>query len=279
MPRAKARDLEAKLGEGRVGLLDDLVDDVHVGAVVEPLAGQGPVLVDQVLAGRLHGRDRALLGGRQVDQLPRTAPRLARDIEVVAQQQQERLAADEVPGAPDGVAVPVGLGLDGEPQPALELDQPPGLLLGPVDPPEGRPEVLGIVAEMPAIIGLVPRCADDADLLDPALHRLFGDDLEDRLGQAVAVDQRQHGLLHRVGGRILPRSPPRRRDDRLGDLHACAAPRDPRALARDLAAPAQTQPTTPTAPRDNPVAVLDTAPPSGYDIPCHHPHWGCSSIG
>ena len=34
--------------------------------------------------------------------------------------------------------------------------------------------------------------------------RLLGDDLEDRLGQAVAVDQGEHRLLHRVEGRILP---------------------------------------------------------------------------
>ena len=52
---------------------------------------------------------------------------------MVAQQQQERLIADELPGAPDGVAVPFGLGLHGEVEPALQLGEPSGLLLGPGD--------------------------------------------------------------------------------------------------------------------------------------------------
>ena len=70
MPRAEAGDLQPQLGQGRVRLLDDLVDDVDVGPVGQPLAGEGAVLVDQVLAGRLHGRDRALLGRGEVEQLP-----------------------------------------------------------------------------------------------------------------------------------------------------------------------------------------------------------------
>ena len=156
-------------------------------------------------------------------QLPGAPPRLGRDVEVVAQQQQERLAADELAGAPDRVAVAVGLGLDGEPEPLLQVDEPPGLLLGPVDPLERRAEVRGVVAEVAAIDRLVARGADDADLLDPALERLLGDDLEDRLGQPVAIDQRQHRLLHRVGRRILPGPPARRRDDRLGDLHVASS--------------------------------------------------------
>ena len=49
-----------------------------------------------------------------------------------------------------------------------------------------------------AIDGLVARAHDDADLFDPALDGLLGDDLEHRLGQPVAIDERQHGLLHRV---------------------------------------------------------------------------------
>ena len=175
--------------------------------------------MDQVLAGRLDGRDGALLGRGQVDQLPGAAAGFGREVEVVAQQEQERLAGHELAGAPDRVAVALGLGLDGESEPLLEVDEPPGLLLGPVDPLERRPQVGRVVAEMIAIDGLVAGRADDADLLDPALERLLGDDLEDRLGQAVAIDERQHGLLHRVRGRILPRPAARRRDDRLGNLH------------------------------------------------------------
>ena len=73
---------------------------------------------------------------------------------------------------------------------------------------------------MAAIDGLVARRGDDADLLDPAFEGLLGDDLEDGLGQAVAIDQGQHGLLHGVGRRILPGPAAGRRDHRLGNLHA-----------------------------------------------------------
>ncbi len=106
---------------------------VDLGMLVEPTAGERPVLVDQVLAGRLHGGDRAALGRGQVDQLAGASPRFRGDVDVIAQQQQERLVADERPGTPDGVAVALGLGLDGESQPLLEVDEPAGLLLGPFD--------------------------------------------------------------------------------------------------------------------------------------------------
>ena len=235
MARAQAGDLEPQLGQRRVRLLDDLVDRVDVGPLGEPPAGERAVLVDQVLAGRLDGRDGAVLGGGQVDHLPGAPPGLGGEIEVIAQQQQERIAGHELAGAPDRVAVALGLGLDREPQALLQVDEPPGLLLGPVDALEGRPQVRGIVAEMIAIDGLVARRADDADLLDPALERLLGDDLEHGLGQAVAVDERQHRLLHRVGRRILPRPPARRRDDRLGDLHVAS----PLLLIRDADARAR----------------------------------------
>ena len=169
-----------------------------------------------MLAGRLDRGDRAVLGRGQVDHLPGAPAGLGREIEVVAQQEQERVAGHELAGAPDRVAVALGLGLDREPEPLLEVDQPAGLFLGPVDALERRPQVGGIVAEMTAVDRLIARRADDADLLDAALDRLLGDDLEDRLGQPVAIDERQHRLLHRVRRRILPGPPARRRDDRLG---------------------------------------------------------------
>ena len=64
VPGPQAGDLEPQLGQGRVRLLDDLVDDVDVGTLGQPPAGQRAVLVDQVLAGGLHGGDRAVLRGR-----------------------------------------------------------------------------------------------------------------------------------------------------------------------------------------------------------------------
>ena len=118
------------------------------------------------------------------------------------------------------MTVPLGALLHGEPQALIELEPPGG--------PAPRPRALArtprggfrpVVAEEPTVVRFVSRGTDDADFFDPAVDRLFGNDLEDGLGQAVTVDEGQHGLLHRVGSWVLPGSPPRRRDDRLGDLH------------------------------------------------------------
>ncbi len=68
---------------------------------------------------------------------------------------------------------------------------------------------------MIAIDGFVPGCGDDPDLLDAALERFLGNDLEDGFGQTVAVDQRQHRFLHGVRRRILSRPTACRRDHRL----------------------------------------------------------------
>ena len=75
---------------------------------------------------------------------------------MIAQEQQARLIADERPGAPDGVAVALGLGLDGETQPLLEVDEPAGLLLGRIGR-LGRLEERGVVAELLAVDRLIAR--------------------------------------------------------------------------------------------------------------------------
>ena len=95
VPRPKPRDVEPQLGQGRVRLLDDLLDDVDLGMLGQAPAGQGPVLMDQMLAGGLDGGNRAVLGRRQLDQLAGTTPRLRGDVEMVPQQEQERLGPDE----------------------------------------------------------------------------------------------------------------------------------------------------------------------------------------
>src|SRR4029079_4663668 len=100
----------------------------------------------------------------------------------VAQEQEKGSAGDELAGAPDRMAVSLGLGLHGEPEPLLQVVEPACLFLGPLESSERRPQVLRVIAEMTPVDRLVPRGADDADLLDSALNRLFGDDLEDRLG-------------------------------------------------------------------------------------------------
>ena len=95
LARILATHMQPKFGQGRVGLFDDLVNGVDIGMIGLPPACQRPILMYQVLTGGLHGRDGAVFGGGQLDQLPGTPPRLGRQIKVVAQQQQERRACHE----------------------------------------------------------------------------------------------------------------------------------------------------------------------------------------
>src|SRR6516162_9078436 len=105
MPRAQPGNLQLELGQGRVWFLDDLVNLVHVGAVVKPAAGERAVLVNQMLAGGLHGRDSTVFRASQVQQLTGTAALFAGNVEVVAQKEQERRSGNELARAPDRVAV------------------------------------------------------------------------------------------------------------------------------------------------------------------------------
>ena len=171
-----------------------------------------------MFARRRDGGDCALFGHGQADQLPGAAAGFGREVKVVPQQEQERLAGDKLAGTPDRVAITLGLGLDRE-SGLLEIEEAAGLLFGPIHSLERRPQIGRVVAGMIAIDGLVAGRTDNPDLFDPALECFLGDDLEDRLGQTVAIDDGQHGFLHRVRGRILPRPAARRGDDRPGYLH------------------------------------------------------------
>jgi hypothetical protein len=71
---------------------------------------------------------------------------------------------------------------------------------------------------------LIARRSHHADFFDSALERFFGDDLEDRLGKPIAVNQGKHGLLDRIRGRILPSAAAGCRDHGLGDFHRACAP-------------------------------------------------------
>ena len=87
VPRAQTRHVEPELGQGWVGFLDDLVDGVDIGMLGQTPARQRAILMDQMFAGGLHGRDGTVFRGRQLDQLPRAPPGLGGEIEMVAQQQ------------------------------------------------------------------------------------------------------------------------------------------------------------------------------------------------
>ena len=99
-----------------------------------------------MFARRLDGGDCALFGHGQVDQLPGAAAGFGREVKVVPQQEQERLAGDKLAGTPDRMAITLGLGLDRESEALLEIEEAAGLLFGPFHSLERRPQIGRVVA-------------------------------------------------------------------------------------------------------------------------------------
>ncbi len=124
-----------------------------------------------MFARRLDGGDCALFGHGQVDQLPGAAAGFGREIKVVAQQEQERLAGDKLAGTPDRMAITLGLGLDREAEALLEIEVAAGLLFGPFHSLERRPQIGRVVAELlrpPLSRGSPPHSRN------PSLHLVTG---------------------------------------------------------------------------------------------------------
>jgi hypothetical protein len=74
------------------------------------------------------------------------------------------------------------------------------------------------LAEILAVLSLFPRRRDDADFLNPRVDGFLGDDLDDRLGQAVPVHEGEEFFLDGAGGRVLAGPAARGRDDGFGHL-------------------------------------------------------------
>jgi hypothetical protein len=116
-----------------------------------------------------------------------------------------------------GVPVALGAVLAHEGEALAELLQALALLEGPLLVAEGLAQLAAHAPEVLAVLGLLVRLRDDAELLDPGRQRLLADDLDDGLGQPVDVHQREHLLLDGGAGRILARATPGRGDDRFAD--------------------------------------------------------------
>ncbi len=117
------------------------------------------------------------------------------------------------------MAVSFRLRLNGKLQPLFQCAEAARLFFGPVGALVRRAQVGGVVAEVVAIDSLIARRGDDANLFNAARERFLGNDLEQRLGQPVAIDQGQHRLLHGIGRGVLPRASAGRSDHRLRNLH------------------------------------------------------------
>ena len=154
---------------------------------VHALAAHAPIVGEQALAGRLHGRYGAILGLGHSHQRFGAALLVRTNIQVVAHQMQERVLPDEVPGAVDRVRVAAWLGL---------MD---------------KPNSSGVIANHLLEGDLVTRTDNDANLLHVRAQNLFEDDAQDGLLNPVLVNQsleRQRPLTGRGG-----------RDDGFCDFH------------------------------------------------------------
>src|SRR5262249_21756860 len=96
----------------------------------------------------------------------------------------------------------------GEMQALAECCELLGFEDGPVLPAEAFDHVVVEPAEVVAIERLFAGLGDDADFLDAGLDGFLADDLNHRLGQPVAIDERKHLLGDRGGRGILARPTP-----------------------------------------------------------------------
>ena len=199
-----AADGDVALGGGRAGRRDhavraDLVRTERLSATTDP-----PVS----LAGGDHvGQERRALGH-----------------EVVRQEHGEGLVADVEAGHADGVAEPARLVLADEVDVRHLADgQDLGQRLVLAAAREGRLE-LGRAVEV-VLDRLLGPAGHDEDVLDARRHGLLDDVLDPRL-----VDQGDHLLGRRLGGREEAGAEPRGGDDCLADTHG-ATVRTPRGVA------------------------------------------------
>ena len=108
---ANARHHQALLGFGGRGLLDHGIDAIEIAAAFDAAAGDGAEARQQALARGLHAGDGALLGFGELHQAVRGGFGPRGHVEVIAHHVQERIGADELARAQDGVAVALRLGL------------------------------------------------------------------------------------------------------------------------------------------------------------------------
>ncbi len=169
MPGAQAGNDEPLLGFGGRGFLDHVLDRVDAGAPAVQAPADGAVVGELAFVGGLDGGDGAGFGGGEGGELLETGFGPGTDVEMVADQQRERVAAGERRGAGDGVAVAEGLGL---------LDEV---------------QASGVRARGLAVEAVVAGGNDDGDFLDAAGEDFLEDDGEGGFGTAIAVHERLEG--------------------------------------------------------------------------------------
>lgn len=105
MPRTQTRDDELLLGQGGRGLFEDILHFIETIAAGDELAADGTVVGQFAFLGGLHTGDGAFLLRGDGDDLFGAAHIRAADPEVIANEMEEGLVADEFARAVDGMTV------------------------------------------------------------------------------------------------------------------------------------------------------------------------------
>lgn len=184
---AQARHDQAQLGLGGGGFLKHGLDGVDVLPTGNPPAADRAVIRKQMLARRVHGGDgtRLALGNR--DQVLGAGGAVPADVEMVPHQVKERLIARELGGAVDGVAVSARFVL------------------------RNKTQRRSVCTDGAGVRHLVIGRDNDGNLFNTSGPSLLYQDGEDRLLDAVAIDERLEGK-----GALLPAGGG---DDGFADLH------------------------------------------------------------
>jgi len=190
---AQAWDVELLLGFGGRGLFEHRFDSIKALRRIHKLAADRAIVGELAFMRGLHGGDGAVFRPGNLDELLGAAFLRGAQVEMVADEQEERVFSAKRRGAMHGVRIAQRGGL-------LDERQAPGMR------PGGG-----------AIGRFVAGADHDADLIDPGPEDLLDDDGESGLGHAVAVDQRlkrKHALVFSSGG-----------DEGLANFHGEGAPR------------------------------------------------------
>ena len=178
MAGAQAGNDEPLLGFRGRGLLDHFIDLEQTLASGDEPSADRTVEGQLALVRRLHGGDAAILRSGGFDELLGAPLLRAAEVEMIADEEQERILAHELPAAMHRVTVAERRGLFDE------LD------------------ALGVRAGGRGVGGLIAGADDGANLLHARLEDFLDDDLERGLGDAVAVHEalQRQGALSLAGG-------------------------------------------------------------------------------
>ena len=179
MTRPQSGDIQMLFGLGGGGFFADLVDQIYAALGPGESSTDGTIIGEFAFVSGLDGGDRAVFGGGDLDKLSGAGFRSVLDIEMVADEQEERGTFGEIAAAQDGMTVPPRRILGDEMQAARQF------------------------ARAEAIRGFVTGPDHEANLVDPGVQDILSQNAEGGLFDSVAVHEsleRERGLSAAGGG-------------------------------------------------------------------------------